>query len=244
MKQRPPFSRFWELYRMGGLSPAIQSIFHAENAQQIAYLRSLLKDKRKHDLHHMPLHQLQIVVFDLETTGFFPEQGDEIIAIGAVALSGNRFLPDETFYSLVHPKRLIPPPVEQLTAITNEMVSEAPDMADVLLRFFRFVKRRILIAHGAGHDGKFLNAALRKTFRASLTHRLLDTMMIGCKLYPDFRHYTLDDWLRFYNHENIGRHHALNDSLMTAKLWISLVDDMRSRNLHTLGDLYSFLGRS
>jgi DNA polymerase III subunit epsilon len=243
MKHRPPFSRFWELYRMGGLTPALSSLLDAESAHQIAYLRSLLKDKREQVSLHTPLQQLHSVVFDLETTGFSPEHGDEIISIGAVALHGNQLVEEEAFYSLVKPIRPIPPAIEELTAITNSMVEAAPEPSQVLIRFFRFVKQRVLIAHGSGHDKKFLNAALRKSSGGSLSHRVLDTMMLGGKLFPENRNFTLDEWLAFYDIENIGRHHALNDAMMTGKLWLALTQDHRICNLETLGDLYEFLGR-
>jgi DNA polymerase-3 subunit epsilon len=240
MKQ---LSRFFEIYRMGGLSPALISLVDLDSAQRIAYLRSLLKDRQQQNLSQLPLGQLPAVVFDLETTGFHPQSGHAIISIGAVALQDCAIVPDETFYSLVNPKRAIPSPVQSLTAITDEMAREAPDLADVLIRFFRFVRQRTLIAHGSGHDKRFLNTALRKVSGAAMMHRLLDTMMIGCKLYPGQVSFTLDDWLRFYGLEQAGRHHALQDSVMTARLWIALVDDLKNRDIQTLGDLYEFLGR-
>jgi DNA polymerase III subunit epsilon len=228
---------------MGGLTPALSSLLDAESAHQIAYLRALLKDKKEQASLQTPLKKLQTVVFDLETTGFSPEHGDEIISVGAIALDGDRIVEEETFYSLVKPSQPIPPAIEELTSISNEMVEDAPDISQVLIRFFRFVKQRVLIAHGSGHDKKFLNAALRKSSGSSLSHRLLDTMMLGSKLFPDQRHYTLDEWLAFYSLDNIGRHHALNDSIMTGRLWLTLLQDHRLEQLETLGDLYEFLGR-
>ncbi|MBC7197513.1 MAG: 3'-5' exonuclease, partial [Deferribacterales bacterium] len=36
-----------------------------------------------------PLNEVEYVVFDLETTGIFPERGDRIIEIGAVKIKNN-----------------------------------------------------------------------------------------------------------------------------------------------------------
>lgn len=158
-----------------------------------------------------------------------------------MAVNGSNVLFNQQFYSISKPERTIPPKIEKLTSITNQIASKAPPLSQVLIQFFRFVNQRILIAHGSGHDGKFLNAALRKSTGTSLSHRMLDTMMIGCKLYPNHRHYTLDDWLQHYEIDIEGRHHALHDSLMTAKLWVFFLKELRQRELETLGDLYTFL---
>ncbi|CAH0118208.1 MULTISPECIES: exonuclease domain-containing protein [unclassified Paenibacillus] len=237
-------SEIWKLYRKGGLTPAFASIFDLESAQQIAYIRSLMKDQARYNMDHVSLSELQAVVFDLETTGFAPQQGDEIISIGAVALYGDRCAENELFYSLVNPNRVIPPHVEQLTSITNELASQAPGLIEALGKFLDFVRNRVLIAHGSGHDKRFINAALWKTSRVMSQHRVLDTMIVASKLYPERQGSTLDDWLHYYGLDNAGRHHSLQDSLMTAKLWLALMDDVRSRqDVKTLGELYAFLGQ-
>ncbi|MGO4275200.1 3'-5' exonuclease, partial [Paenibacillus sp. TAF58] len=38
-----------------------------------------------------------------------------------------------------------------------------------------------------------------------------------------------------------NRHHALDDSLMTAQLWSRFMEEIKSRNVDTLGDLYALL---
>jgi DNA polymerase-3 subunit epsilon len=233
-----------ELYRLGGLPPAFVSLFDENNAQQMAFLRAVLKDIRQRDTRDVPLDELQAVVFDLETTGFHPYHGDEIIAVGAAAVHGGRLIEGETMYSLVNPNRPIPPEVQRLTAITNEMVRDAPGTAQALVAFFRFVRDRVLIAHGSGHDRRFLEAALRRRTGASLTHRVLDTMLIGCKLYPGRARWTLDDWLDHYGIADIGRHHALQDAIMTAHLWAALLAELAARNVRTLHEMYAFLSHA
>lgn len=244
MKPWRPLSRFMELYRLGGLPPAFVSLYDETNAQQMAFLRSMLKDFRQRDTRDVPLDELQAVAFDLETTGFHPYHGDEIISIGAAAVRGGELIENETMYSLVNPNRPIPPEVERLTSITDDMVRDAPDTAQALIEFFRFVRDRVLIAHGSGHDRRFLEAALRRKTGASLSHRVLDTMMIACRLYPDRTRWTLDDWLDHYGIANIGRHHALQDAIMTARLWAALLSELAARNVRTLHEMYAFLGRA
>jgi DNA polymerase-3 subunit epsilon len=233
----------WHLYKQGGITPAVASMFGAQNAQQMAFIRSVMKDQRKDSLFDIPLKELEVVVFDLETTGFSPYQGDEIISFGAVTVIGQEIKEQETFYSLVNPKRVIPAEIERLTGITNQMVVEAPDIIEVLQRFLEFVEKKVLIAHGSGHDKQFLNAALWRTSRTSLTHRLIDTMMIARWLDAKRPSYCLDSLLKAYEIPVTTRHHALQDSLMTAHLWVRFMQDIAQKQIMTMGDLYSYLSK-
>lgn len=217
-------------------------MFDVQSAQQMAFMRSMMKEQRKNSLYDIPLDTVELVVFDLETTGFSPYNGDEIISVGAVAVNGDAIMEDQSFYSLVNPKRLIPEQVIELTGITNEMVDQAPDLYQGLRAFLEFVQQKVLVAHGTGHDKHFLNSALWKTSKVSLSHRMIDTMMIGKWLNPKLGKYDLDTLLQFYGIDISLRHHALEDALMTAKLWSSYMNEIRSRDIHSLGDLYTHLG--
>jgi DNA polymerase-3 subunit epsilon len=241
LKDMRPAGRMWHLYKMGGLTPALTSMFNAQSAQQMAFIRSMLKEQRKNSLYEIPLHNMELVVFDLETTGFSPYNGDEIISFGAVSVVGGEVQYDQTYYSVVNPKRKIPDNIVQLTGITNEMASSAPDVLDVLRGFLEFVQQKVLIAHGTAHDKNFLNAALWKTSKVSLSHRVIDTMMIAKWLMPGKKGYDLDSLLDAFDIDVTIRHHALEDSLMTAKLWSRFMEEIRARKVDTLGDLYALL---
>jgi DNA polymerase III subunit epsilon len=245
MKDPKPPGGMWQLYKMGGITPAINSMFNPQNAQQMAFIRSIMKEQRQNSLYDVTLNDLQAVVFDLETTGFSPYNGDEIISIGAVVVEGREVKSEETFYSNVNPKRNIPTVVEELTGITNQMGLDAPELIQALRRFLEFVQKRILIAHGTGHDKQFLNSALWKTSKTNLTHRVIDTMMIAKWLHPKRNDFGLDGLLDHYEIEIDAkqRHHALGDSLMTAKLWCKFMKEMENREVSNLGELYTKLSQ-
>lgn len=241
MKDMNPAGRMWQLYKMGGITPAITSMFNAQSAQQMAFIRSVMKEQRKNSLFDVTLSNMESVVFDLETTGFSPYNGDEIISIGAVVMVGGEVKEEDTFHSIVNPKRAIPENIEQLTGITNDMAADAPDLIDALRNFLEFVQQRVLIAHGSGHDKHFLNSALWRTSKVNLSHRLLDTMMVAKWLHPKQPNYGLDSLLKSYEVPITKRHDALEDSLMTARLWSKMVDTIKARDISTLGDLYAHL---
>ncbi|WP_053376897.1 3'-5' exonuclease [Paenibacillus sp. FJAT-27812] len=243
MKEQKGVGRMWNLYKMGGFTPAIASMLGSQNAQQMAFIRNVNKEQRKQSMFDMPLRELEVVVFDLETTGFYPTNGDEIISFGAVLLRNGEIVENESFYSLVNPKRRIPKAIIELTGITNEMVQDAPDLMQVLHDFMEFVGRRLLIAHASGHDKQFLNAALWRTSKVNLNHRVLDTMMVAKWLEPNLEGYSLDELLESCCIPITERHHALQDSIMTAKLWQNYLARILERNITTLGDLYAYLSK-
>lgn len=236
---------FWSLLRQGGVPSAIASVMGGASAQQMAFIRSLMREQRRPEMLHTPLHKLKTVIFDLETTGFNVQQGDEILSIGALKADGQHILEEEPFYTLVKAKRPVPPQITELTGITQPMIDQAPPLIEGLHDFMHFVGDRVLVAHASGHDKAFLNAALWKTSKVNLGHRVLDTMMIARWLGPGLPSYSLDALLSEKGIPVEGRHHALEDARMTAKLWVSYLRDIaESRKAETLGDLYACLSHA
>ncbi|WP_276352719.1 exonuclease domain-containing protein [Cohnella caldifontis] len=242
-KGNNPMGRMWHLYKMGGITPALASMMGSSNAQQMAFIRSISREQRKESTLDTPLSEMEAVVFDLETTGFYPYGGDEIISVGGVRIRGGEFEEAEPFYRLVNPKRRIPKHIVELTGITNEMAEKGGELMQVLHDFLDFTGRRVLIAHASGHDKQFLNSALWRTSKIHLTHRVLDTMMIAKWLDPKRGEYDLDSLLESGGIEITERHHALHDAVMTAKLYFSFLKRILGRQILSLGDLYAYLSR-
>jgi DNA polymerase-3 subunit epsilon len=244
MKEPNGVGRMWSLYKMGGITPAIASMLGSQHAHQMAQIRNMSRTPRKTSALDSKLNEMEIVVFDLETTGFSTTNGDEIISFGAVAVRDGKVLEEECFYSLVNPKRTIPPHIVELTGVTNEMVEDAPDLIHVLSAFMQFIGRRVLVAHASGHDKQFLNQALWRTSKTNLNHRVIDTMMLAKWLEPGLVQYDLDTLLERHNITIQNRHHALYDSLMTAQLWLQYMSKVsEKKNIVTLGDLYAYLSQ-
>lgn len=239
-EQKPRIREIWDLYKQGGIPPAITSMFNPQSAQNMAVIRSMMKIQQKQPTLDTPLHELQAVVFDLETTGFSAYGGDAILSFGAVKVNGQE-LTDQHYYNHVRQRSAISEKITALTGITNEMVGQAPELLEVLHDFFNFVQKRVLIVHGSGHDKQFLNAALWKTSKTNLTHRVLDTMMIAKWLHPGRKDYDLDSLLKRYNIKITRRHHALMDAMMTAELWQAMLQEVLDRRIITLRDLYAYL---
>lgn len=103
-------------------------------------------------------HCHEFVIYDLETTGLYPDS-DEFIQIAAVKFRDGKLCSGESFHSYAKPRRRIPSFIEQYTGVTNSHVRDAARPEEVLREFAAFAGQATLIAHnGKRFDSKFLHA--------------------------------------------------------------------------------------
>lgn len=212
--------------------------------QHEAWVRSLIKDAKNQQQLSVPLQDLTFVVVDLETTGFRPHHGDEIIAIGAVKVKKGKVLPDTPFHTLVRPRGSIPDVVVRLTGITEEAVQSAPTLAEALKSWLEYTESNILVAYGAGLDSSFLKAGLKKTWGMTLEHRFLDVWQLARWLHPKLPDHSLECLLHHYDIPIKGRHTADGDAWMTALLWEEMLKDFQRHQLQNLNQLYAAINQS
>lgn len=206
--------------------------------QMEAFLRYLLKETRRKEGWEAPLLQTRYVVVDTETTGFDAAK-DCLLSIGAVVMQGDRVLTEETFHSYIKlpDGGSIPPHITELTGITESDTQNAPDAGEVLSNFLHYAKDGVLVMHHSGHDIRFLNAALWNTCRGKLTHRIVDTHKVANWLHDSSEKNDLDQLLVQYQVPITGRHNALADAIMTARLWKCFIHEALKKQITTLGEL-------
>ena len=125
-----------------------------------------------------------------ETTGLRPNEGDELLSIGAVRVVNGRILTGETFERLINPGRGIPPCATRVHGITAEMVRDKPPAEVVLPQFKSFVGNSVLVAYNAAFDMKFLE---QKAGQAGVKfdNPVLDALLLSVYLQPDVSDFSL-----------------------------------------------------
>ncbi|MFN3867942.1 MAG: exonuclease domain-containing protein [Hyphomicrobiaceae bacterium] len=189
-----------------------------------------------------PLRALRYVVFDTETTGLRPTDGDELLSIGAVQVVNGRLLTSETFERLIDPGRDIPELSIRFHGITPDMVKGKPPARIVLPQFRRFVGDAVLVAYNIAFDMKFLTLKQDEA-GVKFDNPVLDALLLSIYLYPDLPDHSLNGVAEFLGIEIAGRHTAVGDALATAALWIRLLEIMESRGITTFGEAVAISDR-
>ncbi len=167
------------------------------------------------------------IVFDFETTGLSPTQGDRSIEIGAVRLE--RGVPVDRFQSLMNPGVPVSSFIEEYTGISNAMLRDAEPCEDVMERFAEFARGANLVAHNASFDRRFLEAELRRLGRQP-DGDLACSMLAARRLCPEAPNHRLGTLVEHLDLPTEGTfHRALADAEMTAALWMRLLDLLAER---------------
>jgi len=174
---------------------------------------------------------MNIVIFDLETTGFSPYQ-HEIIQIAAVRMQGGRILEQEVFASFVKPTCRIPSFISQYTGISNAQVHNAPRSEEALVNFSRFVGDATLIAHnGQRFDMPFIRESCTRHSLPVRSVGFVDSMSFSRKLWGGRGGHGLDAIMERLNLSAQGarRHDARGDVQILAEavqsMWAKLDPD-------------------
>jgi DNA polymerase III epsilon subunit family exonuclease len=162
-----------------------------------------------------------IVIFDFETSGLDKNE-DEIIEIGAIKLIKGKIV--DQFSTLVKPSKPISEVISKLCGITNEMLDDAPDVADVWLEFLGFFDGNVLFAHNAEFDMSFLWATSTK-LGYQMQWPAVCTLKMARQILPDLPSKSLDALATHYNIQFESRHRSIGDAKVTAEVLWELLEE-------------------
>lgn len=174
-----------------------------------------------------------VVVLDIETTGL-DKESCQIIEIAAVKIC--KGMKTQAFSTFVNPKCPLPQKIVDLTGITDDMLSGAPDIEDVLPKLLDFIGDAVICAHNAAFDTGFLSYAAR---RLGLTFDCpsICTLELSRLLLPEQKTHSLPALAKHFAIDPGKSHRATDDTRTTAKLFILLRRNLLRKGVNALKDI-------
>ncbi len=155
-----------------------------------------------------------LVCIDLETTGGHPSR-NRIIEIGLIEI--DRDGTERVWSTLVNPGVRIPSQIESFTGISNEMVANAPDFADVHRELLDRLSGRLFVAHNARFDYGFVRAELLRLGKRFVAP-VLCTVKLSRRINPEYPRHNLDSVMARHGLACDARHRALGDAMVLRDL--------------------------
>ncbi len=163
------------------------------------------------------------IVFDTETTGLSPQQGDRMVEIGCIELI-NRVETGERYHCYFNPERPMDPAAQAVHGLSDVFLSDKPLFADKVEDLLDFLGESPLVAHNASFDFAFLNAELANCGRLNLSMaRMIDTLALSRTRHPGAKH-SLDALCTRFGIDRSHRvlHGALLDAQLLAQVYVEL----------------------
>lgn len=180
------------------------------------------------------------VVFDLETTGLYPNSGDSIIEIGAVKIKNGEII--DRYDELINPEKSLTEEIIKITGITNEMLIDKRVEEDGIKDFIKWVGNYPMVAHNAKFDISFIENALERYNFGKLNNIVIDTLGLSRYLESSERYHNLATLVKRYNipWEENKHHRADYDSEGTALIFNLMIKKLQKNNINYLKDLYKY----
>ncbi len=163
------------------------------------------------------------IIFDTETTGFDPRNGDRMVEIGCIEMV-NRVLTGEAYHAYFNPERTMPAEAEAVHGLSDAFLADKPLFAQSAQDFLDFIGDAPMIAHNAKFDFNFINFELERCGHPHVDlGRMVDTMELAKVRHPGAK-LTLDALCSRYGIDRSHRtkHGALLDAELLAQVYVEL----------------------
>ena len=179
-------------------------------------------------------------VLDTETTGLNVNEGHRIVSIGATKIK-NLKITNEILDELINPERQISEPSIKIHNITQEQVQNKPVLKELDEKIYNFLKNTVLVGHNLNFDIKFI---IKSAPYTTIAHRVknivtIDTIYLAAGIYPHLKSYELSflcENLKIQTKDQT-RHSAIGDSVITARLFLHLLEEASKKNINTIGGI-------
>ncbi|WP_307857461.1 exonuclease domain-containing protein [Mycobacterium sp. SM1] len=153
-------------------------------------------------------------VVDVETSGLDLER-DRVVSIAALAVDDDGIIADSVV-SLLDPG--VPPGPTDLHGITAEMLTGWPRFGEIAVRLAGLLRGRVLVAHYADFDFRFLMDEFRRTPVPCPVEALMCTVELSRRLGLPVRDHKLSTLARYWRVPQARPHDAFDDARVLAAI--------------------------
>jgi len=191
-----------------------------------------------------PLSEAGLLAVDLETNGLNPNC-DDILSIGFVALDKAAIKLATATHLLIKPRTDINASGATIHKIFDDRAATGLPLGDALPILLNALAGRVLLAHYASIEQRFLRVACRACFGVPLLVQTIDTLELEKRHLLRQQGAISQDHLpadalrlasvrRRYHLPDAPNHDALEDALATAELLWALVENQQLTQIHHL----------
>lgn len=171
----------------------------------------------------MQLHGPRQLILDTETTGFYYQDGDRIIEVGALEMI-NRKLTGSSIHIYIQPEKLVGES-ENIHGISDEFLKDKPKFAEIADVLYQYLKGAEIIAHNATFDMNFLDMEFSRAGLGNLSDvcTVTDSLLMAKNKHPGQKN-SLDALVRRYEIPARDRtfHGALLDAEILADVYLAM----------------------
>lgn len=181
------------------------------------------------------MSQTSYAVVDLETTGNQKDH-DDIIQIGITFVKDLEIV--GSYHSLIKTDLEIPPFIQALTSIEDQMLTQAPYFNEVAEEIYDLMKDSVFVAHNVAFDLTFLKRAFKRCNISYQPRKVIDTVELFKIAFPTDKSYQLSELAEYHDIPLENAHRADEDAATTAKLMIKAFEVLYHLPTDTLKQLY------
>ncbi len=175
------------------------------------------------------------LILDTETTGFYFQDGDRIIEVGAIEMI-NRKLTGSSIHIYINPQKPVGDS-ENVHGISDDFLKDKPLYADIADTLFDYLNGAEIIAHNATFDMNFLDMEFKRAGLPALSEvcEVTDTLALAKNKHPGQKN-SLDALVRRYEIPARDRtfHGALLDAEILADVYLAMTGGQVSFDIDAL----------
>ncbi|MCL2113749.1 MAG: exonuclease domain-containing protein [Streptococcaceae bacterium] len=173
-------------------------------------------------------------VVDLEATDAHSSE-NKIIQVGIALVEDGAIV--GTYATDVNPHELLMPRISELTGLSDERLSLAPDFSKVASKVRKVLEDCIFVAHNAKFDYGLLEKSFLNIGLEFPPMPRIDTVDLARVFYPTFEKYGLESLSEKLNLSHEHPHAALSDAYATAELLLKIENKIQKLPRASLEEL-------